>query len=164
MEAEDMAPAAAPLSPVSLQVPNIVSHIYHTGLLMDAQVQHSLHFLLLLMADKNPGQVVTMLLQITPQGERYCGETLWLPNLRNTAGPHRGAGPSIPPLFPALVRVIQACNSQSWLGQPEPAQSQHAAPQPSPACLGRIPRHPTSCRSGPGPTDSGLPHTNALSL
>ncbi|TRZ08717.1 hypothetical protein HGM15179_018393 [Zosterops borbonicus] len=54
----------------TLEVPNIVSHIYHTGLLMDAQVQHSLHFLLLLMADKNPGQVVTMLLQITPQGER----------------------------------------------------------------------------------------------
>lgn len=76
--AEDMAPVAAPPSPVSLQVPNIVSHIYHTGLVMDTQVQHSLHSLLLLMADKSPGQVVTTLLQIAPQGERYWPQQpLW---------------------------------------------------------------------------------------
>ncbi|XP_064256769.1 uncharacterized protein LOC135287349 isoform X2 [Passer domesticus] len=57
-------------------VPKIVSHIYHTGLVTDIQVQHSLHCLLLLVADRSPGQVVTTLLQIAPRGDRNA-LSLW---------------------------------------------------------------------------------------
>ncbi|XP_064256763.1 uncharacterized protein LOC135287346 isoform X4 [Passer domesticus] len=57
-------------------VPKIVSHIYHTGLVTDIQVQHSLHCLLLLVADRSPVQVVTTLLQIAPRGDRNA-LSLW---------------------------------------------------------------------------------------
>ncbi|XP_064256764.1 uncharacterized protein LOC135287348 isoform X1 [Passer domesticus] len=57
-------------------VPKIVSHIYHTGLVTDIQVQHSLHCLLLLVAERSPGQVVTTLLQIAPRGDRNA-LSLW---------------------------------------------------------------------------------------
>ncbi|XP_064256874.1 uncharacterized protein LOC135287496 isoform X2 [Passer domesticus] len=57
-------------------VPKIVSHIYHTGLVMDIQVQHTLHCLLLLVAERSPGQVVTTLLQIAPRGDRNA-LSLW---------------------------------------------------------------------------------------
>ncbi|RMB90037.1 hypothetical protein DUI87_33548 [Hirundo rustica rustica] len=59
-----------------LEVPNIVSHIYHTGLVRDTQIQHSPHTLLLLMADQSPGQGVTTPPQISPPGERNA-LTLW---------------------------------------------------------------------------------------
>ncbi|XP_064256757.1 uncharacterized protein LOC135287342 isoform X2 [Passer domesticus] len=59
-----------------MDVPKIVSHIYHTGLVTDIQVQHTLHCLLLLVADRSPGQVVTTLLQIAPRGDRNA-LSLW---------------------------------------------------------------------------------------
>ncbi|XP_064256781.1 uncharacterized protein LOC135287355 isoform X2 [Passer domesticus] len=59
-----------------MDVPKIVSHIYHTGLVMDIQVQHTLHCLLLLVAERSPGQVVTTLLQIAPRGDRNA-LSLW---------------------------------------------------------------------------------------
>lgn len=133
------------------------SHIYLIGLVMDTQVQHSLHSLLLLWLTRvRPQRCCRWLHKETGTGpDSPCGEkdpeTLWLPNPRNAAGPRRGAGPSIPPLFPALVGFIQACNSHSWLGQPrasaEPARCSSAI-----SCLpGQDPRAPDILQGWPKP-------------
>ncbi|XP_075028767.1 uncharacterized protein LOC142092526 [Calonectris borealis] len=76
-------------------------------------------------------------LGLVPRGERGP-ETLWLPDPQKTAGHPPGAGPSIPPHFPALV-------GHPGLQQPKPAKPESRAttllpaprgppPQPSPAC------------------------------
>ncbi|XP_064903904.1 uncharacterized protein LOC135577713 [Columba livia] len=85
-----------------------------------APARQSVASLLLLMADRRPGKVLTTLLRIAPPGDRYwpqkprglvpCGERGTEP--RNPAGHPRGAGPSIPPCFPALG-VSQARSSHS---------------------------------------------------